>query len=235
MTDWVVPHTSRTPHTKPLLPLLPSGPDGVHSFSLRGDQYGTPLKLNDKNGGERDCSANPCAPPFGPSLRDVQNCSRQFCRTLFSGSHTISRFLKNRAKYPYLLEIGGERGIRTLDKLLTYTHFPGVLLQPLGHLSKLFFCHSSGILPKPLGRRTWTCKCRGGHGWPRATISPDVFPAAQNAFQIHQLANSRLPDLKTRKGKPVLIHVQSITGFANIIRPIKMMCHIDFNIINKGL
>ena len=31
---------------------------------------------------------------------------------------------------------GGERGIRTLDTRLTYTHFPGVLLQPLGHLSK---------------------------------------------------------------------------------------------------
>ncbi|MES9961302.1 MAG: hypothetical protein ABW089_12805, partial [Sedimenticola sp.] len=29
---------------------------------------------------------------------------------------------------------GGEGGIRTLDTLLTYTHFPGVLLQPLGHL-----------------------------------------------------------------------------------------------------
>ena len=28
-----------------------------------------------------------------------------------------------------------ERGIRTLDTLLEYTHFPGVLLQPLGHLS----------------------------------------------------------------------------------------------------
>jgi hypothetical protein len=29
---------------------------------------------------------------------------------------------------------GGERGIRTLDTL-PYTHFPGVLLQPLGHLT----------------------------------------------------------------------------------------------------
>ena len=28
-----------------------------------------------------------------------------------------------------------EEGIRTLDTLLEYTHFPGVLLQPLGHLS----------------------------------------------------------------------------------------------------
>ncbi len=30
---------------------------------------------------------------------------------------------------------GGEGGIRTLDGLLTHTHFPGVLLKPLGHLS----------------------------------------------------------------------------------------------------
>ena len=30
---------------------------------------------------------------------------------------------------------GGERGIRTLDTLLTYTRFPGVLFQPLRHLS----------------------------------------------------------------------------------------------------
>ena len=30
---------------------------------------------------------------------------------------------------------GGERGIRTLDTGLPYTRFPGVLLQPLGHLT----------------------------------------------------------------------------------------------------
>ena len=30
---------------------------------------------------------------------------------------------------------GGERGIRTLDTRLAYTRFPGVRLQPLGHLS----------------------------------------------------------------------------------------------------
>ena len=29
----------------------------------------------------------------------------------------------------------GERGIRTPDTLLRYTHFPGALLKPLGHLS----------------------------------------------------------------------------------------------------
>ena len=32
-------------------------------------------------------------------------------------------------------EYGGERGIRTLETLQTLTHFPGVLLQPLGHLT----------------------------------------------------------------------------------------------------
>src|SRR5512137_2611213 len=30
---------------------------------------------------------------------------------------------------------GGESGIRTHDGLLTHTHFPGVRLRPLGHLS----------------------------------------------------------------------------------------------------
>ena len=35
---------------------------------------------------------------------------------------------------PAQIKSGGERGIRTLDTL-PYTHFPGVRLQPLGHLS----------------------------------------------------------------------------------------------------
>ena len=33
------------------------------------------------------------------------------------------------------LMIGGERGIRTLDTLLTYTPLAGARLQPLGHFS----------------------------------------------------------------------------------------------------
>jgi hypothetical protein len=33
------------------------------------------------------------------------------------------------------LMIGGERGIRTLDRLLTYTPLAGARLQPLGHFS----------------------------------------------------------------------------------------------------
>ncbi len=50
------------------------------------------------------------------------------------------------------MQFGGEGGIRTLDTL-PYTHFPGVLLQPLGHLTKFsllevaFGAHCACILP----------------------------------------------------------------------------------------
>ena len=35
----------------------------------------------------------------------------------------------------FLRLVGGDGGIRTLDTGLAYTHFPGVRLQPLGHVS----------------------------------------------------------------------------------------------------
>ena len=41
--------------------------------------------------------------------------------------------------YELFSEYGGEGGIRTPDTL-PYTHFPGVLLQPLGHLTILYCC-----------------------------------------------------------------------------------------------
>lgn len=40
----------------------------------------------------------------------------------------------------------GESGIRTLDTLLGYTHFPGVLLRPLGQLSVLRIAKVEKIL-----------------------------------------------------------------------------------------
>jgi hypothetical protein len=46
------------------------------------------------------------------------------------------RHKKARFERAFLSEYGGEGGIRTLDTL-PYTHFPGVLLQPLGHLTIL--------------------------------------------------------------------------------------------------
>ena len=49
-------------------------------------------------------------------------------------------------------ECGGERGIRTPDTL-PYTHFPGVLLQPLGHLTTF-------TSPTALGQRGGTIGSR---------------------------------------------------------------------------
>lgn len=50
----------------------------------------------------------------------------------------MNRFLKAKGSAlaePFLFVPGGERGIRTPDRLLTYTRFPGVRLKPLIHLS----------------------------------------------------------------------------------------------------
>ena len=50
-----------------------------------------------------------------------------------TGGLFLSLFLGKSATYTR----GGERGIRTLETLQTLTHFPGVLLKPLGHLTVL--------------------------------------------------------------------------------------------------
>lgn len=44
-----------------------------------------------------------------------------------------------------LRKIGGEREIRTLDTLLTYTRVPGVRIQPLCHLSAVEFLIVLGV------------------------------------------------------------------------------------------
>jgi hypothetical protein len=53
---------SRTLHTNQLLPLLPSGPDGVHNLLLQGDQRGHPklmLIVTDLDEKEIHSTANP--------------------------------------------------------------------------------------------------------------------------------------------------------------------------------
>ncbi len=47
-----------------------------------------------------------------------------------------SQSTKLKKAHQGLFQFGGEGGIRTLDTV-RYTHFPGVLLRPLGHLSTL--------------------------------------------------------------------------------------------------
>jgi hypothetical protein len=47
----------------------------------------------------------------------------------------IGRINEKLKMIKYSEKNGGERGIRTPETLL-FTHFPGVRLRPLGHLSK---------------------------------------------------------------------------------------------------
>ena len=54
-------------------------------------------------------------------------------------------------------ECGGERGIRTPDTL-PYTHFPGVLLQPLGHLTTFTSLTALGQRGATIGSRLKTVK-----------------------------------------------------------------------------
>ena len=68
------------------------------------------------------------------------------CRTPVGASHPPRvHYAKKKLALSYELffKYGGEGGIRTPDTL-PYTHFPGVLLQPLGHLTILSFPLLSG-------------------------------------------------------------------------------------------
>ena len=84
-----------------------------------------------------------CARPSGSPLTAFAVCPTG-CRPLSNPRSRIliPPFRENiNEKSPYFrtsshLKYGGEGGIRTLDTL-PYTHFPGVLLQPLGHLTIL--------------------------------------------------------------------------------------------------
>ncbi len=97
------------------------------------------LKYGGEGGIDSLCS------PFGQPVRcalSLSNWLRQLSNPGRGFSSPLSENIKE--KSPYFrtsshLEYGGEGGIRTPDTL-PYTHFPGVLLQPLGHLTILYCC-----------------------------------------------------------------------------------------------
>ncbi len=68
-------------------------------------------------------------------LRQLSNPGRGFSSPPAENIKEKSLYLRTGSH----LEYGGEGGIRTPDTL-PYTHFPGVLLQPLGHLTILSCC-----------------------------------------------------------------------------------------------
>ena len=58
-------------------------------------------------------------------------------RCCASRSYALKNLLKQALTNFFVYNfIRREEGIRTLDTLLAYTHFPGVRLRPLGHLSR---------------------------------------------------------------------------------------------------
>ncbi len=89
------------------------------------------------------------ARPCGAARSQARGLSNWRCQLSNPGRGGGSPPVENiKEKSPYFrtgshLEYGGEGGIRTPDTL-PYTHFPGVLLQPLGHLTILSFPLLSG-------------------------------------------------------------------------------------------
>ena len=101
--------------------------------------YKCELLFEDGGEGGIDSLRSPCGQL---SLRPVCPTGCASCRTQVGGSHPpwLGAIYKERAcmlMQALSLKDGGEGGIRTPDTL-PYTHFPGVLLQPLGHLTILY-------------------------------------------------------------------------------------------------
>ncbi len=116
-----VPHAKKKPVLAYELFLKYGGGGGIDSLS-------SPLRGSPLAGSRSVQLALPVVEPrSGVLIPPVENIKEKspYFRT---GSH---------------LEYGGEGGIRTPDTL-PYTHFPGVLLQPLGHLTILSFPLLSG-------------------------------------------------------------------------------------------
>ncbi len=125
----------------------------LRQLSNPGRGFSSPLKENIKEkspyfrtgshleyGGEGgiDSLRSPCGQPvrFAHSLsnwlRQLSNPGRGFSSPLKENIKEKSPYFRTSSYLKY----GGEGGIRTPDTL-PYTHFPGVLLQPLGHLTIL--------------------------------------------------------------------------------------------------
>ena len=93
---------------------------------------------------ERDCAARPCAAPLRPACAGLRG------RALRARPKSLPAILSNqrlliglvfqpdikKAPVGAFFMSGGERGIRTLDTLLTYTPLAGERFRPLSHLSE---------------------------------------------------------------------------------------------------
>ena|GEM_PF-5615847 len=80
-------------------------------------------------------------PPVPAKVRLISNQVLSTTQPLLR----IRTYFASAPEAPKVWLKGGETGIRTPDTLLAYTHFPGVLLKPLGHLSLHFLKAGANI------------------------------------------------------------------------------------------
>ena len=144
-------------HPSHLLPLLPSGPGGVHKLSSRRHQRShhrladsssrrVAKKLAERAGCTRHflCLAlrAACAARIGCPA-DASNPSYLFSRvrtrfpTVPQTKHPVTRSAEDAQNWRRERDSNPRSGVKPL------THFPGVLLQPLGHLSAFHATHAS--------------------------------------------------------------------------------------------
>ncbi len=121
-------------------PVGASHPPGVCNIRKKSPYFRTSSSLNMAVRGGLTRFARPAGSP----LTAFTVCPTG-CRQLstpgrgFSSPPVCAIYEKKPVlSYELFFKYGGEGGIRTPDTL-PYTHFPGVLLQPLGHLTKLSF------------------------------------------------------------------------------------------------
>ncbi len=82
------------------------------------------------------------APPIAPAENGAVECHRRNPENQVLTHYSAQpKYIRNatrelpREPLVFMNNIGGERGIRTLEGLLTLTPLAGVRLRPLGHLS----------------------------------------------------------------------------------------------------
>ena len=127
-------------------PVGASHPPGVCNIRKKSPYFRTSSSLNMAVRGGLTRFARPAGSPLTAftvcptGCRQLSNPGRGFSSPL----ECNMRKKKLALSYELFFKYGGEGGIRTPDTL-PYTHFPGVLLQPLGHLTKLFCCQTSWV------------------------------------------------------------------------------------------
>ncbi len=122
-------------------PVGDSHPPGACNMRKKSPYLRTSSFLNMAVRGGLTRFARPAGSPLTVFAVCPTGCAR--CRPPGRGFSSPQRVQYAKKKpvlaYELFLKYGGEGGIRTPDTL-PYTHFPGVLLQPLGHLTILYCC-----------------------------------------------------------------------------------------------